>query len=60
MTRTEGAVVSVNIDNLSAYERIRAHRRAEKGCRHNYDGSPCALEPHHEDWHQDSLGRRWP
>ena len=57
MTRTEGPVMSLT---LNAYERILAHRRAERGCRHNYDGAACALEPSHDDWHQDSTGRRWP
>jgi hypothetical protein len=61
VTRTEGAAVSLDL-TASAYERIVAKHRLEqrRRCACNYDGTPCALEPLHTDWHKDTRGRRWP
>lgn len=49
---------------MSFYERLVARRIAEarrkRACTRNYDGLCCVLETPHDDWHQDSIGRRWP
>jgi hypothetical protein len=50
---------------VSFYERLIARRiaagRAKRApCRRCYDGAGCVLEPLHDDWHKDTLGRRWP
>ena len=61
MARLEAAAAEMALQEAQAAALSARHRLYRLiPCRPYHDGAVCVLEPLHDDWHADTLGRRWP